>query len=440
VELPTYVQFYLVDMHVLLIHQAFTSGSEAGGTRHYELSRHLIKKGHRVTVMASTVSYLTGAEMPSAGRSGIAECLDGIEVRRTWTYASLHRSFFTRVLGFLSFMVSSFIGALRVKKVDVVWGTTPPIFQAVTAFLVSRLTHVPFALEVRDLWPDFAIEVGVLRSRVLIWASRRLERFLYRRADRLVVNSPGFISHMLRSGVPKDKIEVVANGVDAAMFNSADRGEDIRHEFSLEGKFIGLYAGAHGLANDLAVVLGAAERLAGYADIIFVLVGDGKERVNLIRYAVEIGLRNIKFVPAQPKYRMPQFLAAADVCIAILRPIPMFATTYPNKVFDYMAAGRPTVLAIDGVIRKVIEAADGGTFVRPGDPDDLASAVLSYYRNPKLGQRHGHNARRYVEAGFSREEQAVKLEKMFEFLLRASNTAGAAPRDQPAVPDVRGHP
>jgi len=228
-------------MHVLLIHQAFTSGSEAGGTRHYELSRHLNKRGHRVTVMASTVSYLTGAEIPSARRSGrVPEYLDGIEVRRTWTYASLHRSFFTRVLSFLSFMVSSLIGALRVKKVDVVWGTTPPIFQALTAYLVSRLKRVPFALEIRDLWPDFAIEVGVLRNRYLIWASRRLERFLYRHADRLVVNSPGFVSHLTGHGVAKEKIEIVANGVEADMFNPDDRGEQIRSELGIKGKFIAL--------------------------------------------------------------------------------------------------------------------------------------------------------------------------------------------------------
>lgn len=428
-------------MHVLLLHQAFTSGSEAGGTRHYELARHLKEKGYRISVVASTVSYLTGAKIPYARRSWIIpENLDGIEVYRTWTYAALHRSFISRVLTFLSFMVSSFVTALFVSKVDVVWGTTPSIFQALTAFFVSWLKRVPLVLEIRDLWPDFAIEVGVLRNRSLIWASRHLERFLYRHADRLVVNSPGFVSHLTHHGVAKEKIEIVANGVEAGLFNPDDRGEQIKNELGIDGKFIALYAGAHGLANNLGTVIQAAKRLSAYPDIIFVLVGDGKERGNLIRYAEETGLRNIKFVPAQPKNRMSQFLAAADVCIAILKPIPMFATTYPNKVFDYMAAGRPTILAIDGVIRRVVEVAGGGTFVRPGDPEDLVSAVLAYYRDPSLALRHGRNARRYVEAEFSREEQAVKLEKVFENHRLDSNSAGPAPRDQPTVPDVRSHP
>jgi len=402
-------------MHILLIHQAFATEQEAGGTRHYELARHLMQQGHRVTIIASSVSYLTGQVLPSTrGHWTVREQLDGIEVLRTWAYAALHRSFFTRILSFLSFMFSSFVAALQVRDVDIVWGTSPPIFQAFSAYLVARLKRIPFVFEVRDLWPDFAIETGVLRNPLLIWASRRLERFLYRNADRLIVNSPGFIPHLRRCGVPKEKIALIPNGVEVSMFNPADQGKAIRQELGLENKFIAFYAGAHGLANDLGTVLLAAKRLEAYPDIVFVLVGDGKERPNLIRQAEELGLSNVRFVPAQPKARMPQFLAAADVCIAILKPIPMFTTTYPNKVFDYMAAGRPTVLAIDGVIREMIEDSNGGTFVRPGDPTALAEAVLRYYQDPDLRHRHGQNARSYVAAHFDRSQQALKLDGAFQ--------------------------
>jgi len=213
-------------------------------------------------------------------------------------------------------------------------------------------------------------------------------------------------------------IDLVSNGVEVSMFNPADHGETIRQELELEDKFIALYAGAHGLANDLGTVLMAAKHLEACPDIVFVLVGDGKERPNLIRQAEELGLSNIRFVPAQPKARMPAFLATADVCVAILKAIPMFTTTYPNKVFDYMAAGRPTVLAIDGVIRKVIEDAHGGTFVQPGDPAALAAAVFTYYQDPDLRHRHGHNARSYVATHFDRQQQVLKLETTFERVYR----------------------
>lgn len=432
-------------MHILLIHQAFVTSQEAGGTRHYELARHLMQQGYRVTIIASSVSYLTGQVVPVArgrwvtreilagskpsGQAFTAEAAENTEskdtsvpsavtILRTWTYASLHRNFFTRVLSFLSFMFSSFVTALLVRDVDIVWGTNPPIFQAVTAYLVARLKRIPFVFEVRDLWPDFAIETGVLRNPLLIWASRRLERFLYHHADHLIVNSPGFIPHLRRCGVPEDKIDLVPNGVEVDMFDPHARGEAVRQELGVKDKFIALYAGAHGLANDLGTVLMAARRLQSHPDIVFVMVGDGKERPNLIRQAEELGLTNVRFVPAQPKARMPQLLAAADVCIAILKAIPMFTTTYPNKVFDYMAAGRPTVLTIDGVIREVIEAADGGTFVQPGDSKALAEAVLTYYRDPDLRHRHGQNARSYVAIYFDRSQQAPRLEDTFQRVYR----------------------
>lgn len=412
-------------IHILLIHQAFATGQEAGGTRHYELARHLVQQGYQVTIIAGSVSYLTGQVLPSAhGRWVVHEQLDGIEVLRTWTYAALHRSFFTRVLSFLSFMISSFVGALRVSDVNIVWGTMPPIFQAVTAYLVARLKRVPFVFEVRDLWPDFAIETGVLRNPLFIWAARRLERFLYHHADRLIVNSPGFIPHLHGCGVPGAKIDLVPNGVEVDMFEPDARGDAIQWELGLEGKFIALYAGAHGLANDLGTVLLAAKHLETYPNIVFALVGDGKERPNLIRQAEELGLSNVRFIPAQPKQRMPAFLAAADVCVAILKAIPMFTTTYPNKVFDYMAAGRPTVLAIDGSIRKVIEAADGGTFVQPGDPEALAEAVLTYYQDPHLCHHHGQNARSYVATHFDRRDQALKLETVLEQTVREKGGKG----------------
>ena len=402
-------------MHILLIHQAFVSSQEAGGTRHYELARYLVEQGHHVTVITSTMSYMTGQTLPSVqGKRVVRENLDGIEVVRVWAYTVLHRSFFTRAVSFLSFMISSFLVALQVKNVDIVWGTSPPIFQAATACLVARLKRALFVFEVRDLWPDAVIEAGGLRNPMLIWPSRGLERFLYHHADHLIVNSPGFIPHLCRCAVPEDKIDLVPNGVEVAMFDPADRGKTVRQELGLEGKFIALYTGAHGLANDLETVLLAAKHLEARHDIVFVLVGDGKERPNLIRLADELGLPNVRFVSAQPKACMPAFLAAADVCIAILKAIPMHTTTYPNKVFDYMAAGRPTVLAIDGVIREVIETADGGTFVQPGNPEELAEAVLFYYRDPDLCHHHGQNARRYVATYFDRQEHALKLQFALE--------------------------
>jgi hypothetical protein len=187
-------------MHILLIHQAFTSLNEPGGTRHHELARYLAEKGHQITVIASPVSYLTG-KSSSAHFSWISkqkEC--GMVILRTYTFPSLHRSFFHRLLSFFSFMLSSFFAGMQVRNIDLVWGTSPPIFQGLTAWLVARLKGAKFVFEVRDLWPDFAVAVGVLSQPTIIRASRWLERFLYRHADRVLINSPGFADHVKARG------------------------------------------------------------------------------------------------------------------------------------------------------------------------------------------------------------------------------------------------
>lgn len=414
-------------MHLLLIHQAFASRGEAGSTRHVELARHLVRRGHRVTVIASRVSYLTGQPLKVDAEDEVP----GLRVIRVPVYGGHHRSFTTRVVSFVTFMGSAFVTALRIGDADVVWGTMPPIFQVVTAAAVARLRRVPLLVEVRDLWPDFAIQTGVLQHPVLIALSRWLERWLYRRADRVVVNSPGFVPHIVSNGVPSGRIDVVANGVEVADYHPEDRGEAVRREFGVTDKCVILYAGAHGLANDLGTLLLAAKRLNDEPGLAIVLVGDGKERPALMRQAAAWGLANVTFVPAQPKRRMPEFIAASDVCVAILKPIPMFATTYPNKVFDYMAAGRPTVLAIDGVIRKVIEEAEGGTYVPPGDPEALAGALRAYARDPALRRTHGAYARRYVAAHFDRRKQVEKLEQVLSTLMtrrRSRALAAAAKR------------
>jgi hypothetical protein len=166
-------------MHILLVHQAFAALDEPGGTRHHELARYLAGRGHKVTVIASRVSYLTGTLTSPISPAGK---VDDIKVIRVYTYQALHKSFVHRVFAFFSFMASSFFAGLGVKNVDLVWGTSPPIFQGVTAWALARLKGVPFLFEVRDLWPTFAIAVGVLKNPLLIKLSLWLERFLYRLA------------------------------------------------------------------------------------------------------------------------------------------------------------------------------------------------------------------------------------------------------------------
>lgn len=395
-------------MHILLIHQAFAAIDEPGGTRHYEIAQYLVQRGHKVTIIASPISYLTGKSAPGQARK---EEREGIEIIRTYTYSALHRSFLHRIFSFLSFMISSFITGMKVRDVDILWGTSPPIFQSLTAWALAKLKRTPFLLEIRDLWPAFAIAVGVLRQPILIKASEWLERFLYRHADLVVVNSPGFIQHIRERGA--QPIELVPNGSDVSMF---DVGDVQKQSWADSGVFTVLYAGAHGMSNDLGIVLHAAQLLLDREDIEVILLGDGKEKSALQQLAKEMLLTNLQFLPPLPKSQMPSALASADACIAILKPISLYGTVFPNKVFDYMAAGKPVLLAIQGVIREVVEEARAGLAVPPGDPSALADGIRYLADHAEEGRQMGMRGRKFVEQHFDRHVQADKFAALIENL------------------------
>lgn len=300
-------------MKILLIHQTFASPDDPGGTRHYELMVRASRAGWRPTAIASDLSYQSGKKYSAAACQKAGLDHDGVRVYRAYTYPALHRSFVWRILSFLSFMVMSFITAWRVGKVDIVMGTSPSLFQPLSAWMVAVLRRRPFLLEVRDLWPEFAIDMGVLRNPVIIFFARCLEMFLYGRATHLLVNSPAYRDYLIAKGVPAKKISFIANGVDPAAFDPGADGKAFRERHGLERKFVVVYAGALGLANDIKTVVDAGAFLDDLPDVQIVLVGDGKERSNLELQARSLGLRNITFAGAHPKKDMPEAIAAADV-------------------------------------------------------------------------------------------------------------------------------
>lgn len=401
-------------LHILLIHQVFVRPDDPGGTRHYEFAHHLVQRGHKVTVLAGTRSYLTGEPLRTPRREQLEP---GLQLVRCWVAGGRRRSAVWRTVGFLSFMLSAFWRGLRLRGVDVVWGTSPPLFQGCSAWALARLKRAPWLFEIRDLWPEFAIEIGALRSRTLIGLSRWLERFLYRRASRLVVNSPAFAPFLEQAGAAAEKVVTVPNGVDTERFHAEAPAAGLRQAHGLEGKFLALYAGAHGVANDLWQVLQAADALKQDPGIVFVLLGDGAEKSQLMAHAQAHGLRNVLFLPPISKHGIPGVLVEADCGIATLKPLKMFTTTYPNKVFDYMAAAKPVVLAIDGAIRELVEVAQAGLYVPPGDGQALAQAVLRLRAEPALAERLGRNGRQYVAAHYDRRQLAERMQHELESLV-----------------------
>lgn len=405
-------------MKILLINQAFVSPDEPGHTRHFEMAKFLQSHGHELVIVASDLNYQTGQR--TVERKGIfaEQLIDGVRILRAYIYPALHRSYFWRVISFFSFMFSSVWTAFQVRDIDLVLGTTPPIFQAVSAWFVAWIRRKPFLLEVRDLWPEFGVSMGVLKNPIMIALGRWLEKFLYARATHILVNSPAYKEYMIEKGVPEKKITFIPYGTDVDMFNPQVDGSSIRAELGLQDKFVVLYAGALGQANDIDTVLRAAERLKLYDKIYFVLFGDGKERPRLQSEAKRMKLSNVIFAGVRPKKDMPRVVASADVCLAILQDIPMFRTTYPNKVFDYMAAGRATLLVVDGITRTLIESSNGGVCVQPGNDESLAKTILELSNDPDKVKQMGQNARKYLVKHLDRRD---KLNETLELLKKLVN-------------------
>ena len=405
-------------MKILLINQVFVSPDEPGHTRHFEMAKFLQARGHELVIVASDLNYQTGKR--TIARRGLyaEQKIDGVRVLRSYMIPALHRNYIWRIISFFSFMFSSVWTALTVRDADLIMGTTPPIFQAVSAWFVAWVRRKPFLLEVRDLWPEFGVSMGVLKNPMVIALARWLENFLYARATHILVNSPAYKEYMLSKGVPENKVTYIPYGTDVDMFNPGVDGVSVRKKLGLENKFVVLYAGALGQANDIDTILRAAERLNHESHIRFVLFGDGKERARLKSESARMKLTNVIFAGVCPKKEMPAIVAASDVGIAILQDIPMFRTTYPNKVFDTMAAGRATVLVIDGVSRELIESSNGGVYVHPNDDELLAQKILELSNDPARVRQMGANARAYLVKHLDRRDKLNETLVLLEKLVR----------------------
>jgi glycosyltransferase involved in cell wall biosynthesis len=391
-------------VHILLIHQVFNTPQQGGGTRHFELCRRLVAHGNEVTVVTSDVEYKADRvrrEKPTI--------VGGIHVLYAWAPRGVHRNFLRRLWAFLAYSVSSFWVAIRVPHVDVVWGTSPPLPQAETARLVAAIDKVPFVFEVRDLWVDNAVELNIVRNHTLVSAAHGLESRLYRAASRVVVNSPGFVTEVSKRTSPS-KVIVVPNGVECSDFLPGQEPGRYRELFGLNAdSIVVLYAGNMGMANDLETVVGSADILRSRTDVEFHFFGSGMHVGSLKELVLLQHLRNVYFHEPVPKAAMPQLLCCADVCVAPLRDTPLFSLVFPNKVFDYMAAGKPIIYTIGGPIREALTSARTGAYVKPGDSQSMATALLRYADDPDLRIADGRRAAAYAVEHFDRHVAAERL-------------------------------
>ena len=400
-------------MHILIVHQYFLGKGEAGGSRWNQFAKYWAEKGHKVTVLAGTVHYATGQkDLRYKGKLVVREHEDeNIEVLRCHVSESYNKSFIGRFWAYLSFTLSSVLaGLFWAGKADAMICTSPPLSVGLTGWALSKLKRVPMVFEVRDLWPESAIDTGVLTNKWLIKVSFWLERLSYRSAKWINVLTPAFEESLIANkGISPDKISMIPNGADLDIFHPGQRDNWVREKHGLADKFVVTYVGAHGRANSLMQLIESAKILKDKdADVQIMLVGDGMEKAGLVAAAKAAKLENVTFVEPVSKAKIVDYVNASDACTAVLKKVDTFKTVYPNKVFDYMSAARPTIVGIDGVARKLVEDAKAGIYTEPENAEEFVAAVLKLKGDPELCKKYGKKGLSFVKKNFDRRVLADK--------------------------------
>ena len=408
-------------LRIAFVCHYFSPEPAAPAARVHELARAWVEAGQSVTVLTAFPNFPTGEVPPSyRGRLTATESVDGIRVLRSWLYAVAHRGVGRRGLNHLSFMVTVLLlGFPRLGGVDVVVASSPTLFSAFSAWVMSRIRRVPFVLEVRDLWPDAFAEVGALRNPLALATFRRLASFLYKRAEHVVVVTQAFAERLTQQGVPAGRLTVIPNGADIALFDPASAsGLAARRRLGIAGDaFVAVYLGSHGISHGLEAVLRAARQLPS---VTFLLVGDGAERQRLLAMRDAEQLRNVYMLPSVPKQVVPDIYAAADVCLVPLRDVPIFDTFVPSKMFEIMAAARPIVASVRGEARSILERAGAALFAAPEDTDGIADAIATLQADAALRARLAASGREFVVAHYDRQALARRYLVLLERMVRGA--------------------
>jgi glycosyltransferase involved in cell wall biosynthesis len=405
-------------MRILYLSQYFPPEIGATQTRAWEMAHGLTRAGHTVTILTGMPNHPAGVvPREYRGKLWLRERIDGIDVLRVWVWASPVRTFARRLASYLSYaMMGTLAGLFLARgKYDLVFVTSPPLFVGAAGLVISALRRAPMVFEVRDLWPRAAIELGELDWR---WAQRLatwLEELCYRRARRVVVVSAGVERLLLERGLPRAKLQLVPNGVNVEAYRPLPVDRELRAAVNLKpGQFVVVFAGLHGLAQDLETILGAAERLGDETEIVFLLIGDGPRKSDLLERVRESGLSNIVFHDPVADVDLARYLALAQAGVHASRRLEILRSSLPVKLFSYMACELPVLLAMEGEAAELIEKAKAGVVVPPEDPDALATAVLKLRASPDEARRLGKAGRTYAIAHFSRKDLARRLASTLE--------------------------
>lgn len=416
-------------MKVAVVYQYYQGHSSPGHSLVYELTQHLADQGHKVTVVSGETGYMQRDQpvLPWYKRLIRRERDGAVEIIRTYTYSELHRSYLGRLISFISFSLTAPIGLLRVPRPDVVLASSPPIFPMFSVWLVCKLRGIPLVFEVRDLWPESAIQMGILRNRQLIGIMYWMERLLYDKAARIVTLTQGIHDDIQARGWPAQKLQVITCGIDTQMlFPDKQAGLKIRREHGWDEHRIVLYFGALGEANNLDVIIDAAIHSKDER-VLFLLIGDGMKRPHIEKRIAQQQIDNVQVLEPVSKTSARGFINAADVCLVTLQDISLFKGAIPTKLLDYMACGKPVLCGVGGEAAAIVNIAEAGINFPPNNSHQLASTLTNLLADQSARERMGANGAQYIRENFDARTGREVMEGLLRKVAEGKHPLNAQP-------------
>lgn len=390
-------------MKIVYIHQYFIIPQEPGGTRSYWISQELVKRGHQVTMITSA----RGADTISCRKM-----IDGIDVVYVKNAYNNSMSPVRKVLSFVNFVRLAIFAASKEKNVDIVYATSTPLTVGIIAFVLKRWKGWRYVFEVRDLWPEFPIQVGAVKNPIAIKLLRWLERFIYRNAEHIVALSPGMKAGVIKAGTPEGKVSMIPNMSKPDKFFPHEPNQKIARIFRLDlTKFNVIHFGAMGQANGLRYIIEAARILKQKGDetIRFVFLGGGATESILKSMASDYGLENVNFHGIHKMDVVSEVVNCCDASITTFLNLPVLQTNSPNKLFDSLSAGKPIIVNSAGWTKDMVEKEHCGFYVDPEKPEQLADKLLEIKDNKELLKVWGDNARRLSVEVYDKDILAAKV-------------------------------
>lgn len=399
-------------MHIGLLTQYFPPEMGAPQARLSELGERFVASGHEVSVLTAMPNYPSGSVFDGYGGVSSTERLDGMHVIRSYIYPTTSMPTSRRLLSYSSFAASSVaVGVRRLPRVDYLLTESPPLFLGASGFALSRLKKARWIFNVSDLWPDSAVQLGVLKEGRALRMAERLERFCYEKAW-LVTGQSREIVQDIHTRFPAVRTHHLSNGVDSSRFRPEARDPGLRSELAPDASVLVAYAGLHGLAQGLDQVLDAAAELRSVPGLRFILVGDGPEKAALVKRARELGLSNVSFHDPILRDVMPRLLASADIALVPLRRSLKGAV--PSKLYEAMASAVPVVLVSGGEASQIVRESNAGLAVRPGDASGLVEAIKKLAADESLRKAMGEAGRVASLERYSRDRIAEEFITLLE--------------------------